>query len=174
MRRWKTIKAPLLPPAHARCCWKSGFYTDGITSYTTDGEMLVPIPLAVSFRSGTNLDRMMELVRMDVVRRIAGKGVSSLVDEEYRRLRSLQSGIRGSSRTASMKIDTAWGFRVLRQEFPVLARLADKERFEELVDMVHGRPGAEKRIEALMENDEREAGVQLPSLGREPPPSDQG
>jgi hypothetical protein len=138
---------------------ESGFHTDGMTGYTNDGEMLVPIPLPVTFRSGTNLDRVMELVRMDVVRRIAGKGVSSLVDKEYRHLRSLESGIRGSSRTASMKIDTAWGYRVLRQDFPVLARLADKERFKELVDLVHGRPGGEKRIELLMQDDE--AGAKL-------------
>ena len=143
---------------------ENGFYTDSMTSYTTDGEMLVPIPLAVSFRSGTNLDRMMELVRMDVVRRIAGKGVSSLVDQEYRHLRSLESGIRGNSRTASMKIDTAWGYRVLRQDFPVLGRLVDKERFKELVDMVHGRPGGEKRIELLMEADEAGSGIHVTAL----------
>jgi hypothetical protein len=146
---------------------ENGFYTDGMTSYTTDGEMLVPIPLPVSFRSGTNLDRVMELVRMDVVRRIAGRGVSSIVDEEYRHLRSLESGIRGNSRMASMKIDTAWGFRVLRQDFPVLARLADKESFKELVDMVHGKAGAERRIESLMEKDEAGAALPMPALGHE-------
>jgi hypothetical protein len=147
----------------------SGFYTDGITSYTTEGEMLVPIPLSVSFRSGTNLDRVMELVRMDVVRRIAGKGVSSIVDHEYRHLRSLESGIRGSSRAASMKIDTAWGYRALRQDFPMLARLADKEEFKKLVDLVHGIPGAEKRIELLMEDDEAAASRRFPALEGDPP-----
>ena len=51
---------------------EKGYYTEGITGYTVDGEMLVTVPISVTFRSGTNLDRIMELVRMDVVRRIAG------------------------------------------------------------------------------------------------------
>jgi hypothetical protein len=105
----------------------------------------------VTFRSGTNLDRIMELVRMDVVRRIAGRGVSPGIDREYRHLRSLESGIRGSSRTASMKLDAAWGYRVLKQEFPFLARLADKRKFAELVDHIQsGRGSAERRVEALI------------------------
>jgi len=134
---------------------EKGYYTEGMTGYTTDGEMLVPIPLPVSFRSGTNLDRIMELVRMDVVRRIAGRGVSSELDREYRHLRSLESGMRGSSRTASMKLDTSWGYRVLKQEFPFLARLADKRRFEALVSEIQtGRGSAERRVEALMTRDQ--------------------
>ncbi len=165
VEEWKKLR---FFPRPTPVLLENGFYTDGMTGYTNDGEMLVPIPLPVTFRSGTNLDRVMELVRMDVVRRIAGKGVSSVVDEEYRHLRSLESGTRGSSRTASMKIDTAWGFRVLRQDFPVLARLADKEKFQELVNLVHGRPGAERRIESLMEEDEAGAGLSLPGPARGP------
>jgi hypothetical protein len=134
---------------------EKGYYTEGITGYTADGEMLVPIPMAVTYRSGTNLDRIMEQVRMDVVRRIAGKGVSAELDREYRHLRSLESGIRGSSRTASMKLDTSWGYRVVRQEFPFLARLSDKRRFEELVGEIQkGQGSAERRVEALMAGDQ--------------------
>jgi hypothetical protein len=130
---------------------EKGYYTEGITGYTVDGEMLVTVPLPVSFRSGTNLDRIMELVRMDLVRRIAGRGVSPEIDSEYRHLRSLESGTRGSSRTASMKLDAAWGFRVLRKDFPFVARLADKKRFEELVGAItSGRGSAERRVEALI------------------------
>jgi hypothetical protein len=143
---------------------EKGYYTDGMTGYTADGEMLVPIPMAVSFRSGTNLDRMMELVRMDVVRRIAGRGVSAEIDQEYRRLRSLESGIRGSSRAASMKLDAATGYRVLRQEFPFLVRLADKRRFVELVSEIQkGRGSAERRVEALIE---AEQGPGTPGSGK--------
>ena len=136
---------------------EKGYYTEGMTGYTTDGEMLVPIPLAVSMRSGTNLDRKMELVRMDVVRRIAGRKVSAAIDAEYERLRSRESGTRGSSRTPSMKLDAAWGYRALRQEFPFLARLADKARCKELVNIVMtgSAAGAERRIEALMEKDQQ-------------------
>jgi hypothetical protein len=144
---------------------EKGYYTEGITGYTADGEMLVPIPLPVTYRSGTNLDRIMEQVRMDVVRRIAGKGVSGELDREYRHLRSLESGMRGSSRTASMKIDTAWGFRVVRQEFPFLARLADKKRFEELVSEIrNGSGSAERRVEALMASDQGRGNLPSPGL----------
>ena len=145
---------------------EKGFYTDGMTSYTADGEMLVPIPLPVSFRSGTNLDRKMELVRMDLVRRIAGKGVSREVDAEYRRLRSLESGPRGSSRAASMKLDPAWGYRVLRRDFPFLRRLADKAAFTELVALVgsEGRTATEHRIELLIDRDRDQASLRTPSL----------
>jgi hypothetical protein len=133
---------------------EKGYYTEGMTGYTVDGEMLVPVPLPVSFRSGTNLDRVMEQVRMEVVRRIAGRGVSREIDRQYRYLRSLESGMRGSSRTASMKLDAAWGYRVLRQEFPFLARLADKLKFVELAEQIRSAGGsAERRLESLMQSE---------------------
>ena len=147
---------------------ESGYYSEGMTSYTAEGEMLVPIPLAVSFRSGTNLDRMMEMVRIDVVRRIAGKGVSPLIDAEYRRLRSIESGPRGNSRMTSMKMDAVWGYRVLRQEFPALARLSDKKAFKELVDMAHSQ-SAETRIEALIENSQSGSALASLALGTDQP-----
>jgi len=136
------------------------FYTQGMTFYSADGEMLVPIPLPVSFRSGKNLDRQMELVRAHVVKRIAGKGVSPSLDRELNRLRSLESGIHGSTRTASLKLDTAWGYRTLRQEYPFLGRLSDREKFKELVNMVRaGSLGAsERRVAALIEKDQEDAG----------------
>jgi hypothetical protein len=150
---------------------EKGYYTEGMTGYTTDGEMLVPIPLPVTMRSGTNLDRKMELVRMDVVKRIAGRGVSGAIDEEYRRLRSIESGIRGSSRTASMRLDATWGYRVLRQDYPFLVRLADKGKFQELVDLVRKEAvgSSERRIAALIEKDEATAGLLSPSLQQDPP-----
>lgn len=151
---------------------EKGYYTEGMTGYTADGEMLVPIPLPVSFKSGTNLDRKMELVRMDVVRRIAGRKVSRDIDREYRRLRSLASGIRGNSRTTSMKLDTVWGYRVLRQDFPFLRRLTDKAMFEELVKLVQAGSltSCEGRIAALIEKDQGAAEILSPSLDRDPPP----
>ncbi len=141
--------APVLPLAR-------GLYTEGMTSFSQDGEILVSVPIAVSFKSGTNLDRKMELVRMDVVRRIAGRGVSAEIDREYRRLRSLDSGMRGSSRTPSFKIDPAWGSWVLRQDFPFLSRLSDKKGFQELVQVVRsGSLGAAERfVAALISRDQ--------------------
>jgi hypothetical protein len=134
---------------------EQGFHTDGMTAYSADGEMLVPVPVAVSFRSGTNLDRKMELVRADLVKRIAGRGVSAEIDEEYRRLQSIESGPRGSSRLASMRLDAAAGFRTLRRGFPFLARLEDKGRFLELGAMLGpgGSGSPLRRVQELIESD---------------------
>jgi hypothetical protein len=134
---------------------EQGFHTDGMTGYSADGEMLVPVPVAVSFRSGTNLDRRMELVRAELVKRIAGRGVSAEIDAEYRRLRSIESGPRGSSRLASMKLDSAAGFRTLRQGFPFLARLEDKGRFLELEAVLRagGSGSPHRRVQELIESD---------------------
>jgi hypothetical protein len=152
---------------------EQGFHTDGMTGYSADGEMLVPIPVAVSFRSGTNLDRRMELVRAELIRRIAGRGVSSWIDEEYRRLKSLESGTRGSSRLAGQKIDAVAGFRVLRQGCPFLERLQDKERFSELEAMVRtAGPGpALRRVQALIGDDSarRSAPAGLRGISRSDP-----
>ena len=93
---------------------------------------------------------------MDVVRRIAGRGVSAEIDQEYRRLKSIESGPRGNSRTPSLKLDPSWGYWVLRQDFPFLARLSDKDRFQELVQVVRsGSLGdAERFIEAVVARDQ--------------------
>jgi hypothetical protein len=131
------------------------FYTQGMTFYTPDGELLVPIPLPVTMRSGTNLDRRMELVRADLVRRLAGRGLCPELDHEYARLKSLESGTRGSSRTASLKLDARSGFLALKQTFPSLARLEDKQGFLELEGAaVRGSLGAsERRVSALLSAD---------------------
>jgi hypothetical protein len=132
---------------------EQNFHTQGMSFYTPDGELLVPIPLPVTMRSGTNLDRKMELVRAELVRRLAGRGVSPELDREYRRLRSLESGIRGSSRTASLKLDASWGFRVLKQGFPALSRLEEKQAFRELAEaaMRGSAASSQKRVSALLE-----------------------
>ncbi len=141
-----------------------GYYSEGFTSYTADGEMLVPIPIPVSMKSGTNLDRKMELVRMDLVRRLAGKGVCRELDREYERLRSIESGIRGSSRLASLKVDAKWGFGVLRRQFPALGRLADKEGFKEFLRLATGGSARSRvrRVSAVLENENgRKGGLPL-------------
>jgi len=126
---------------------EQGFHTEGMTAYSADGEMLVRVALPVRFRSGTNLDRRMELVRADLVKRLAGRRVSETLDREYRHLRSLASGIRGSSRTPSFKLDAVGCFRQLKREFPALARLEDKEAFKQLAAMAGSRvPGRAERL----------------------------
>jgi len=150
---------------------EQGFHTGGMTAYSADGEMLVRIALPVRLRSGTNLERRMELVRADLVKRLAGRRVSEKLDREYRRLKSLESGIRGSSRTPSLKLDSVGSYRVLKREFPVLARLEDKEAFRELCAMADsGMPGrAERLIEGLVARDHRGTPGNLTRIARSDP-----
>lgn len=104
------------------------FYTHGLSQYTPEGEPLVRFALPVTFKSGTNLDRYGEMVRAEVVRRLAGRGIIPGLDRDYRYRKSLRSGRGGSSRTPSFKVDTAGGFRILKEQLPGLAALEEKSR----------------------------------------------
>jgi hypothetical protein len=150
---------------------EQGFHTEGLTAYSADGEMLVRIRLPATFRSGTNLDRRMELIRADLVKRLAGRRISGELDREYRRLKSLESGIRGSSRTPSLKLDSIGCFRALKHEFPVLARLEDKEAFRELAAVSGDRfPGrAERLIAEIVTRDHRGTPAGLTRIARSDP-----
>jgi hypothetical protein len=135
---------------------EQGYYTEGLTAYAANGEMLVPIPVPVSMKSGTNMDRRMELVRMELVKRLAGKGVSAELDAEYKRLKSLESGPRGSSRFTALKIDSAWGFLALKGEFPALGRLEDRKGFGEIEKIAVSGSAAvsARRISSLLKQEE--------------------
>jgi len=104
------------------------FYTHGLSQYTPEGEPLVRFALPVTFTSGTNLDRYGEMVRAELVRRLAGRGLIPGLDRDYRYRKSLRSGRGGSSRTPSFKVDTAGGFRILKEQLPGLGALEDKKR----------------------------------------------
>jgi len=150
---------------------EQGFHTAGMTAYSADGEMLVRFALPVRFRSGTTLDRRMELVRADLVKRLAGRWVSETLDREYRRLKSLASGIRGSSRTPSLKLDAVGCFRHLKREFPALARLEDKDAFRELASMAGSpMPGrAERLIGEIVARDHAGSPANLTRIARSDP-----
>ena len=112
-----------------------GYYTNAIGGYTAGGELLVSGPLAVSYRSGTNLDRVRDMVKQQVARRLAGRGVSETLDQNYRHLRSLQSGLRGSSRTPSLKLDAHRAFIQLKREIPMLRRIDTTDGLRQLLEM---------------------------------------
>ena len=114
---------------------EKGFYTEWISGYTSEGEMLVTIDVASSLHSGSNLDRIQELVLGEVVRQTAGKGICRELDEEYTYLRKLESGLRGSSRTPSFKLKKKKGMRILKTAYPGIAVLEDKREFKKLLDM---------------------------------------
>ena len=133
---------------------EKGFYTDWLSQYTAEGELLVTVPIAVTYNSGTNLDRLQEIVETEFVRRLAGKGICPALDEDYRFRKSLKSGRRGSSRLPSFKIDVNRGFREIKRLYPGVAVLENKQEFRKLLDAVRsrGRRRAEKLIEAMIKS----------------------
>jgi hypothetical protein len=131
-----------------------GFYTDWYSHYTADGELLVTVELPVTMRSGTNLDRVREYIQDEVVRRLAGRGVSAELDADYRYRRSLDSGRRGSSRVPSRKVDVRRGFIALREAFPVLQRLEIRNELLGLIDLVRSA-GARKAERFLADQNKR-------------------
>ncbi len=142
---------------------EKGFYTDWFTSFTADGELLVSVALPVISRSGTNLDRMRELVQGEIVRRLAGRGVCPAIDADYRYRRSLASGRRGSSRLPGFKLDYVRGFQALKSLYPALKRLEDRQEFARLVEQARasGRGGSLRAVERLLGRDPDEP-LQLP------------
>ena len=131
---------------------EKGFYTEWFAGFTADGEALVSVPLRVTFRGGTNLDRMQELITAEIARRAAGRGICPELDASYQYLRSLESGIYGSSRTPSLRLNARRGFRILKQSVPALSRLEDRAELRRLLELVAGssRWRAERQIEAVL------------------------
>jgi hypothetical protein len=143
---------------------EKGFYTEWLSQYTDEGEPLVSVPLGVTYNSGTNTDRLREIVQTEFVRRLAGRGICPALDEDYRFRKSLESGRRGSSRLPSFKIDTSRGFQEIKRLYPGLAVLEDKREFRKLLDEVrrHGRKHAEKLISNIIQSET------FPQLPRSP------
>ena len=131
---------------------EKGFYTEWFSGFTADGEALVSVPLRVTFRGGTNLDRMQELITAEIARRAAGRGICPELDASYEYLRSLESGIYGSSRTPSLRLNARRGFRILKQAVPALARLEDRAELRRLLELVasSSRWRAERLVEAVL------------------------
>lgn len=130
-----------------------GFYTEWWSEFTSDGELLVSLPLPVEFRSGTNLDRLQELVQAELVRLLANRRVCPALDSQYRYLKSLESGRRGSFRLPGFKLDSKLGFGQLKELFPALKQIEGRQEFAALVEMVRssGRLPAVRAVERLLE-----------------------
>ena len=121
----------------------TGYYTEGLTRFTRDGEPLIPIALEASYSTGTNLDRVMELIRDEVVRKIAGKGLCEPLDAEIDRLRSLESGRRGNRMFPRSALDTSRWFSRVRLRYPQLQILEDKSAVTRFISIaLHSRTRA--------------------------------
>jgi len=143
---------------------EKGFYTDWLSQYTDEGELLVTVPIGLTYKSGTNLDRLREMVQTEFVRRLAGRGVCPALDEDYRFRRSLESGRRGSSRLPSFKIDLNRGYQEIKQLYPAVKCLEDKLAFRNLIAVVSGT--GRKRSQKVIENMIRRESKSFPQLPR--------
>jgi len=141
-----------LVPRSTPIVLERNFYTDAFSRYTPDGEPLVSVAVSVRFLSGTNLDRMRELVQTQIVKAAAGEGLCSELDREYRYLKSMDSGIRGSSLRPSLKLDPLEGFRMLEASYPSLRRLESRREFRRIAEVMssEGRKAARRHIEELI------------------------
>jgi hypothetical protein len=91
-------------------------------------------------------------MQQEVVRRLAGRGISEPLDRDYRYRRSLNSGTRGSSRVPSQKLDFTVGWRALRELCPALARLEDDRELRRMLEAVRGagRKSGERAVRTLL------------------------
>jgi hypothetical protein len=136
---------------------EKGYYTESMTSYTTEGELIINVKIPVSYKSGNRIDRMQEMVKGEIARSLCGRGISPELDEEYSHLKSLESGIRGSSRTPSLKLDIDKAFSILRLAIPTLRQIENKDEFKKLVGLVltYGEEESRKRIERLISEEDQ-------------------
>ncbi len=134
--RLRKLKELEFVPRSTPILLEKNFYTDWFSGYTADGEMLVSLDIPVQFRSGTNIERMQGLVRAELARRLAGRGVSPELDAELEYTKDLRSGIRGSSRWASLRLNAEKAFRILKTHYPALRVLEDKAEFKKLLAVV--------------------------------------
>ena len=134
-----------------------GFYTDWLNQYTADGELLVTVPIGVQYRSGTNIDRFREMVLTEFVRRLAGKGICPALDEDYRFRKKLESGLRGSTRLPSFKIDVQQAYRKIKQLYPAIRLLEDDSTLRDLARLVSrtGRNRSREAIEGMIRDRSR-------------------
>ncbi len=117
------------------------YYTAGLVRFSSEGEPLVPVSIPAAYRTGTNLDRVMELVRDEVTRNIAGTGLLPALDAELDRLRSLESGRAGSALFPRSRLDTRRWFPRLKERFPQVAVLENRKVFPHLLDRAKSRRG---------------------------------
>jgi hypothetical protein len=102
------------------------------------------------------------MVQTELVRTLAGKGICPALDEDYHFRKSLESGLRGSSRVPSFKVNIRRGFQEIKSLYPALRCVEDKQEFRKLVDLVRaqGRKRSQKAIENLIQRDSQ----RLPEL----------
>ena len=126
-----------------------GIQTDTLVGFTAEGVPLVTLGIGVDVRSGTNLDRMRELIQSEVVRRCAGGGFAAELDREYRRLAPAGGDHRTGTRAPSLRLNATKLFPALRRSYPVLRHLEDRVQLARLLEhcRLYGEAATRRLIE---------------------------
>ena len=126
-----------------------GVQTDTLVGFTADGVPLVTLGIGVDVRSGTNLDRMRDLIQSEVVRRCAGGGFAVELDREYRRLAPAGGDHRTGTRAPSLRLNASRLFPALRRSYPVLRHLEDRVQLARLLEhcRLYGEAATRRLIE---------------------------
>ncbi len=126
-----------------------GIQTDTLVGFTAEGVPLVTLGIGVDVRSGTNLDRMRELIQSEVVRRCAGGGFAAELDREYRRLAPSGGDHRTGTRAPSLRLNANKLFPALRRSYPVLRHLEDRVQLARLLEhcRLYGEAATRRLIE---------------------------
>jgi len=126
-----------------------GIQTDTLVGFTADGVPLVTLGIGVDVRSGTNLDRMRDLIQSEVVRRCAGGGFAAELDQEYRRLAPAGGDHRTGTRAPSLRLNANRLFPALRRSYPVLRHLEDRVQLGRLLEhcRLYGEAATRRLIE---------------------------
>ncbi len=148
-QRIERLRAARVYPRSTPLPIEPAVQTDTLVGFTADGVPLVTLGIGVDVRSGTNLDRMRELIQSEVVRRCAGGGFAAEIDREYRRL--APAGGRRAFGTVphSLRLDHRRLFPALRRAFPVLRHLEDRAELHSLLE--HCRRYGEAATRRLIE-----------------------
>ncbi len=123
-----------------------GLLTASIVGYSPGGEAIVRMKVPVITSTGNRLDRIRESVESEILRDVAGGGISPEVDREFRTAMSPESGLRGSSNDpvgASLRVDEL--FRTLSTRYPFLKRLYDQQEMAKLVNLAEEGDGRQVR-----------------------------
>jgi hypothetical protein len=123
-----------------------GLLTASIIGYTPGGEAIVRMRVPVISSTGNRLDRIRESIQSEILRDVAGSGISPEIDREFRLAMSPESGLRGGSSDplgTSLRIDEL--FRMLSTQYPFLKRLYDREEMAKLVDLAEKGEAREVR-----------------------------
>jgi len=156
-RRIERLRTLRVYPRSTPLPIEPGVQTDALIGFTAEGVPLVTLGIGVDVRSGTNLDRMRELIQSEVVRRCAGGRFAPELDREYRRLAAggragggRAGGLRpGGTVPHSLRLDHRRLFPALRRAYPVLRHLEDRAQLRALLE--HCRRYGEAATRRLIE-----------------------